>query len=709
MTETHTSRTSAEVPEDVDQNGLAEAPDPPVNASSVEEASSIIGDASSGSRRQTPRIFTSPVREPGLPEASPDGAWVAYLYPTEDDLRELGLSPVAGGDAVRLDVPFAPVDDVDPESGRHIRGPQWSPDGKTLALTGMHPDGDRTAVWLVQLEMPAASDAPSPDPDPAHAEAEQPDTDNAPVGESDPEPEAVSSEASKEPSAPVAGSTRLLIDHADADRSPRWSPDGMLMLVVTARDGVDQIALAQPGFEDVAPLVEPITSGLLAHREPIWSRDGRFIAFTRQNGEDYRFADILAFELQTGELKNLTGEKAANVRHSLDSVPGRNLISFVTRDGDWYGVAVVNVDNKAGWMITREAGDKHSPRFAPNEARLVYIRSEGFSTVLAERGLHGSGTIALDPGEGVASRPIWAGEANVVYGFSAPQKPLGWLAQENSADAERTPLTLPEMVTVGDAKPRHPVPVEFDVGPEEQFSGLLYQTDGVSGPVPGIVYVPDGPLQARLAGFQREEQALASSGMAVLAPVIHGASGFGTAVEDDLAEYSDGELEAADLAAAGEAMGERDSVDASKLVLIGHGYGGALAMVAAGARPGVFRMVVAIDPVTDWTIELDQADRAWRQWITRQYGLPLTHADRYALRTPETFAEVIDADLLLVSTPVASESRKAQLTSLVGWLDEVGIRYTRVELDVPTPAAALYEIGQLLAERLRTASDPDNF
>src|SRR5690606_11796965 len=117
----------------------------------------------------------------------------------------------------------------------------------------------------------------------------------------------------------------------------------------------------------------------------------------------------------------------------------------------------------------------------------------------------------------------------------------------------------------------------------EQFSGLLYQSEGVTGPAPGVVYVPDGPLRARLAEFQREEQALASSGFSVLAPVMHGATGFGTAVEDDLADYSDTELEASDLAAAGEALGARESVDADRLVLIGHGYGGTLAMVAAGA------------------------------------------------------------------------------------------------------------------------------
>ncbi|HYH11169.1 MAG TPA: prolyl oligopeptidase family serine peptidase [Thermomicrobiales bacterium] len=738
MTETNTSRSATQSTHEPEEDTAAETPDPTstdVDTTAPdampEPAAEANGIDPADTRPQVPSIYANPVREPGVPEASPDGRWLAYLYPAEDGRRELWLSPMSGDEAVKLDLPFEPVDDVDPETGRQIRGPQWSPDGTAIAVTGRHPDGDRTAVWLVSLDTVAVEPAPvvqaapessdetgepapeaPPDAEPTAATPEG----DAPESAGDPT-EATAEQAQREPvasraapsAAPTVTAARLLADRREPVRSPRWSPDGTLMLVVTTRDGVDQIGIAQPRLDDdIPPLIEPLTSGSLPHREPIWSRDGRFIAFTRQHGDDYRFADICIFEPQTGEMKNLTGEKDANVRHSLDWVPGRNLVSFVTRDGDWLGISVVNADNKAGWMVTREAGDKWGHRFAPDEARLIYIRSEGFSTVLVERGLHGSGTVALDPGEGVVTTPVWVGAKKVAYGFSAPQKPLGWFVQESTAEAERTVVALPELVTAGRTTLRHPAPFEFDVGPDEQFSGLLYVSEGVTGPVPGAVYVADGPLTARLAGFQRDEQALASSGFAVLSPVMHGATGFGTAVEDDLADYSDSELEAADLAAAGEALGEREGVDASKLVVIGHGYGGTLAMVAAGARPGIFSTVVAIDPITDWTLELDQADRAWRQWVIRQYGLPLTNADRYALRAPETFAGVIGGDLILVSTPAAPEGRAAQMLAFRLLLDELGIAYTHLEVDTMTPPATLYEVGQYLAQRLRTTGQDES-
>jgi dipeptidyl aminopeptidase/acylaminoacyl peptidase len=725
MTETNTSRSATATNSEPEDTAAAtpepETPDTePVET--VDAAEPVVETPAA-----IPAIYSATVREPGQPEASPDGRWLAYLYPAGDGTRELWLSPVAGGEAVRLDVPFQPVDDVDPDTGRQVRGPQWSPEGSSIAVTGLHPDGDRTAVWLVTLDV-----APAPEPaaeetaetpeataetsETAQSETAEPVSAETDAGDADTTVERAgqggtqaAAAAAPEPApAPTVISSSLLIDRPDPMRSPRWSPDGALMLVVVTRDGVDQVGLAQPGLEGVPPIVEPLTAGVLACREPAWSRDGRFVAWTQQHGADRRFADICTFEPRTGEMKNLTAEQEANVRHSLDWVSGRNLIGFVTRDGDWLGISVINADNKAGWMVTREAGDKWGHRFAPDEARLVYIRSEGFSTALVERGLHGSNSVALDPGEGVVTTPTWVGAKRVAYGFAAPQKPLGLLVQATEAEAEREVVALPGGLTLPRVDLRHPTPIEFEIGPEEVFSGLLYQTDGLSGPVPGAVYVPDGPLRARLAGFQREEQALASSGFAVLSPVIHGASGFGTAVEDDLADFSDSELEATDLIAAGAALGERESVVSTKLALVGNGYGGTLAMVAAGARPGVYRTVVAIDPITDWVVELDQADAPWRNWVTRQYGLPLTDADRYALRSPETFAGVIDAELVLVSTAMASAARQAQMATFREWLEAEGIPFRFEELDTATPAAALYRVGQMLAESYRGGITADD-
>jgi dipeptidyl aminopeptidase/acylaminoacyl peptidase len=188
-----------------------------------------------------------------------------------------------------------------------------------------------------------------------------------------------------------------------------------------------------------------------------------------------------------------------------------------------------------------------------------------------------------------------------------------------------------------------------------------------------------------------------------LTPVIHGASGFGSAVENDLRDYADSELESNDLAEAGRALGREENVDASRIALVGHGLGGALALVTAGARPGVYGAVVAIDPITDWSVELGGADVAWRTWVTDRFGMPLTHADHYALRTPATFSAVIDVPIVLVRTERAPEHRKLQLDLFTEDLDELGIAYQVIEAPDEPLSATLRRIGREVAELFTAA------
>lgn len=210
--------------------------------------------------------------------------------------------------------------------------------------------------------------------------------------------------------------------------------------------------------------------------------------------------------------------------------------------------------------------------------------------------------------------------------------------------------------------------------------------------------MPDGPLTTRRGEFQMTEQALASTALTVLTPVIHGASGFGALIEDDLRDFADTELEVSDLAEAGRALGREENVDPHKLALVGHGYGGTLALLTAGGRPGVYSAIVAIDPITDWSIELGNCDVAWRNWVTDRFGMPLTDADAYAIRTPATFSAVIDAPVVLVRTESAPAYRKVQLDLFMQDLDENGIAYELVEAEEATLNGTLRQISKRLAQ-----------
>ncbi|MCA9834477.1 MAG: PD40 domain-containing protein [Thermomicrobiales bacterium] len=655
--------------------------------------------------------YAQTFRYPTSLECSPDGNWLVWLQPDETGALELWLSGTEdGSEPFRFDLPFTPVEDLDPETGRLLRGPQFSPDSSRIAVTGLHPDGDRTSIWIVPV---GAVSAESADQDEAQIEEAaieatihaEPETDEAPDAETQEQLDAASGEGMMANDPVIIAETAaelnaepssipeafLLADHAGADRSPRWSPDGEIIIFTSTVDGRDVIALGSPAEPGG---MEMLTWSREPSREPQWSRDGKFIAFLRPiaGGEEYH--DIWSFSLEAGVLTNLTGEKSPAMRHSIEWVPGRNLIAFVTIENGWQGISVVNADNKAGWVVTRESGDKTEPRFAPDEARLLYLRTEGFTRVLCERSLHSSAAGALDPGEGVASFARWSAAKKIAYAFSAPQQPFTIFVQENNAKSERTVIQPQLAATTAGMNLLQPQPLEFQVGPEETFSGLLYQPERLLG---GVVYLPDGPMSTRRGSFQAQEQALAGERVAVLSPVLHGAAGFGADVEQDLIDYANTELEITDIAEAARALGKQIDL-ADKIGVVGVGLGGALALTTAGARPGNFAAIVAIDPIVDWTIEIANATPLWRNWISNRFGMPLTDADTYAIRTPATFSAVIDSPVVLVLTAGASASRRAQYELLKTDLDAVGVAYIELSAPAEPLAATLRRVSQRLAE-----------
>ncbi|MBA2248420.1 MAG: PD40 domain-containing protein, partial [Chloroflexia bacterium] len=215
------------------------------------------------------RLFESTVILPGSPEASPDGAWLAYLLDDEAGATHLWLSPADGGDAQRIDLPFAPVEERGPDTGRALRGPQWSPDGVAIALSGTHPEGDRLAIWLVPAPVAVPIAGPDPAPEPVPEPPDAPEGE-APLNDADvpePDPEGVS-EAEAEAAQPVLREPRLLVESSGSDRSPRWSPDGTRIAFVSHRDRRDVIALATVDGGESPGRAELLTWGAAHDREP---------------------------------------------------------------------------------------------------------------------------------------------------------------------------------------------------------------------------------------------------------------------------------------------------------------------------------------------------------------------------------------------------------------------------------------------------------
>jgi hypothetical protein len=160
-------------------------------------------------------------------------------------------------------------------------------------------------------------------------------------------------------------------------------------------------------------------------------------------------------------------------------------------------------------------------------------------------------------------------------------------------------------------------------------------------------------------------------------PTLPGTPGYGKKIVNAFKERAGTESEISDLVDLANWTRGLDYVDSKRVYMVGLGYGGALALLLPGARPGAVDAVAVIDPVTDWDDELDQTDDDFAFWYLNSLGLPSANRGRSALRTPTTFAGVLDLPVLLVGTSRASIGRAVQLERFAVALDELEVPYTR--------------------------------
>jgi Tol biopolymer transport system component/dienelactone hydrolase len=592
---------------------------------------------------------------PGPANPSPDLAQIAFLQADATGTLRLWLQALDGGEARALDLSLEPLVELDPSGDPGgDDGPQWSPDGTTLAVTGGHPDDGLPAIWLVDVE---------------------------------------------------SGESRLLTQHPAADRGPRWSPDGRTIAFTSFRDGRDAIWTV-----DVAGgAASQWTDGLQDDRDPAWSRDGSQLAFRRAVAGHPTHHDLWCLTLATGELKQLTNipgranSKAAN-RRSHKWAPNRALIAFVTDEKEWDSIAVVNPENLSGWTLADEPGDKGEVRWSPNGLRILYTRTQGAITHCCAKGTSAAKPDLLDTQNGVARQPRWLGDSRALYLHATPATPWRFVVQDAKVDAERQELARAVAWTGPSEGLTAPEAWETEVGDGAKIGGLLYRPAGAAGAAPAVVALGDGPPHRQAALPSPLHQALAAAGFAVFAPNLRGTPGAGRAFTNQLAELVDREVEGADLAEIAGGLGALEEIDRDRIAIVGRGFGGTLALLAAASRPGHFTAVIAVDPIVDWTLELDAGDGPDRLWALRQFGLPATSGGRYAIRSPRTFAPLLKIPVLLASSAGASPVRLVQVDAFTALLAELGIGCERASID--EEAGGIGRLAVDFLSRLLSVAEP---
>lgn len=180
-------------------------------------------------------------------------------------------------------------------------------------------------------------------------------------------------------------------------------------------------------------------------------------------------------------------------------------------------------------------------------------------------------------------------------------------------------------------------PITFPASDGTQIPGYLTVPTGASGPMPAIVLPHGGPGSRDEWGFDWLVQFLAARGYAVLQPNFRGSAGYGEAWFGRNG-FQEWETAIGDVNDAGRWLVAEGIADPARMGIAGWSYGGYAALQSQVVDPDLYKAVVAIAPVTDLELVVEEARDYTNFEVVRRFvgegphvnaGSPANFADRF--------------------------------------------------------------------------------
>ncbi|HYU34732.1 MAG TPA: S9 family peptidase [Thermoanaerobaculia bacterium] len=567
------------------------------------------------------------------PQVSPDGRWVAYVV-RSDDLKEdrqdtdLWMVPFAGGEAVQLTA-----------SPKGESRPRWSPDNRWLAFLSDR-EGEETQAWLLDRrggEATKLTDYPGgvsdlawspdgkrlvlevtdPDPDDAAVQGETKDKDKE-KKEKKPKPIVIHRLQFKQDTEYLDDRrTHLYVFDLESrkgvqvtsgpfdDTNPVWSPDGRTIAFVSKRAGADPDAADNSDVFVVAPEAgstpRALTTWEGADRSPAFSPDGQWIVYVAGGDPKdvwYDTSSVAVVPVAGGPARLLTRETDRNVSNPLFTPDGRSIL-FLLEDGG--NVHLARVPAAGGPVERVVTGER--------EIEEISLGSKGETAVLEARSTYPPEVSAVD---GSGLRRLSHVNDEFLRGIK-----LAETRRSKAKSADGTPvdayLTLPPDLPAGK---RAPAILRIHGGPVSQFS----------------------------TGWQLEWQILAAHGYAVITANPRGSSGYGHAFSRAIwADWGNKDFE--DVMAAVDGAVAQGVADPERLGVGGWSYGGILTNYVM-VKSQRFKAGISGASETNYLANYG-TDHYQKEW-EGELGLPWQNTELWLRLSPFFQVEKIRTPMLLL-------------------------------------------------------------
>lgn len=402
--------------------------------------------------------------------------------------------------------------------------------------------------------------------------------------------------------------------------SQSLSPDGSRILFVSDRGDHAFIGVYHLTDRKIQWIAPDIGNDAF----PVWSPDGKKIAFLRMPGTRVdELPDLTGGVRFSLWVADATSGKASSIWDSpaddggfaqyYSSTPlswaKSNRILFFSEHQGWNHVYAIDPDGSNLKDITPGDGIVESYSYNEDETSIYF---DGNREDVDRRHIWMSNVkegkpVAMTTGEGIEMYPTWANGS--LYCFQSTYNTSLTLMRYDSKIKNLEAIdrkVSASFSTKGFVKPEQVIMKAAD---GTTVHGQLFIDRKQKEKKPGVVFMHGGPIRQMLLGFHYSEyyinayafnQYLASQGYAVLSVNYRDGIGYGRDFRRAENQGPRGASEYQDVVAAGNYLKTLSEVDNTKIGLWGGSYGGYLTAMGLARNPELFKAGVDLHGVHDW-------------------------------------------------------------------------------------------------------------